>query len=113
MLVAEDRVGEAFAIGEMLDEGRAVVGDGDDAEAPGFKLRALLFQLDELGFAEGSPVGGADKQEKEAFGSAEIVEVAEAAGLVGELEGGDALADGGAGFHVLVEVGEGVEALGE
>jgi hypothetical protein len=55
------------------------------------------LQLHELSFAVGSPIGGAEEEQDEAFGTLEGSEGAGLAGLIGESEGGDLLAGVGAG----------------
>ena len=55
-----------------------------------------MFQLDELGFAIGSPVGGAEEYNHRAFGPEQAGESAGLAILILELEAGQLAAERGA-----------------
>ena len=48
---------DALALGEGVQDGFAIVADPGQAQAELAKLVFVLFQLDELGFAVGSPIG--------------------------------------------------------
>ena len=110
--VGEEGIGERLAAGEVGEDRGGVVGDGGDANAAAFELLSLLSQLDQLGFAVGSPVGRTHEGEQEAVAAGEGAEVAGAAGLIGEAEGRDAGAGGGSGGEVFAGGGEWAKARG-
>jgi hypothetical protein len=92
-----------LARAEIGEQDRAVVRDGGDPEALACELRLRLFQL-ELGFAVGSPVGGADEHQKETFGPAEGLERLQFPELVDNFEGGNPGAHCRTRFHVFINV---------
>ena len=81
----------------MAEDFDGIIAERGDGEALSGEGLFLLFQLDQLGFAPGSPVGGAVEDEDEAFGAFEGVEGLGAAVLVSGGEGGDGLSGGGTG----------------
>ena len=87
--VGEEGIVELLAGEEVAPDGGAIVADGQDIHAELADVRELLSQLHELGFAVGSPIGGADKQEEESSGAGTLGEVGQ--------EGADVFAEGGAG----------------
>src|SRR5271169_2366815 len=54
---------------------------------------ARLFQLNELAAAVGSPIGAAAEDQQQAIGSREVTKASVPAGLVGQREFGNFLAD--------------------
>lgn len=95
--VGEQRDGDAAAPGEMAEDFDRIIAERGDGEALFREGLFLLFQLDQLGFAPGSPVGGAVEDEDEAVGALQGVEGLGAAVLVASGEGGDGLSGGGTG----------------
>jgi hypothetical protein len=89
--------GDVAAPGEMAEDFDGIIAERGDGEALFGEFGFLLFQLDQLGFAPRSPVGGAVEDEDEAVGSLEGIEGPGAAVLVGGGEGGDGLTGGGTG----------------
>lgn len=60
-------------VGEKFQDFFRVVADGRQLEALFFKSRDSALQLDQLPFAEGSPVGGTEEEENGAVRSFEAV----------------------------------------
>jgi len=108
--VRQQREVDVHALGEVLEDLGAVIGDDGEAETLGGQLVFLFRQLDELALAVGSPIRGADEGEHEAIGSTERFQALRLAVLIGEREGRDSGADFGAGFHVLSGLRNGAEA---
>jgi hypothetical protein len=81
--------GDVAAPGEMAEDFDGIIAERGDGEALFGEFGFLLFQLDQLGFAPRSPVGGAVEDEDEAVGSLEGIEGPGAAVLVGGGEGGE------------------------
>jgi hypothetical protein len=82
------------AVGEEFQDFLGVIADGRELDALLFEPGVCALQLDQLPFAEGSPVGGTEKEEDcavRAFQSFERLHVAEfvARGKIGSF-----LADG-------------------
>lgn len=95
--VGKQRDGDAAAPGEMAEDFDGIIAERGDSEALFREFGLLLFQLDQLGLAPGSPVGGAVEDEDEAVGALEGVEGLGAAMLVAGGEGRDGLTGGGTG----------------
>ncbi len=51
------------AVGKILEDSRGVVADSSQAKTSFPNLRVVGFQLDQLGFTEGSPIGGAEENQ--------------------------------------------------
>jgi hypothetical protein len=58
-VIPEQRESDLLTFREILQQGRAVIGDGSDAQPLTRQIGLRVFQLDELGFAIGSPIGRA------------------------------------------------------
>ena len=58
-----------MAVAEKFQDVGGVVADGGKLDALLFKSRNRILQLDQLPFAEWSPVGGAEKEENSAVRS--------------------------------------------
>lgn len=50
-----------LSVRKVLEHGHAVIADRGQIEALGADITDMLFQLDELGFAERSPIGRTEK----------------------------------------------------
>jgi hypothetical protein len=80
--IGEQWISDAFALGEGLQNGDGVVAERGDGESALPVSILLLFQLDELGFAERSPVGGTHEQKRQAVRAAQVFEGAGLGGLI-------------------------------
>ena len=94
--IGEQRVRDLLALGEVGEGGRGVVAERGDAVAEFANGFGLYAQLNELGFAVWSPVGGAEEENPEPFGAAEGGKVAAFARGVEGCKGWCRGADGGA-----------------
>ena len=79
--------------GEMLQDWSAVVADRSDSVSTPRERFPVLFQLDELGLAVGSPVGGAMEQQKCALGAFDGIERVPLVRLIGRFKTRNACAD--------------------
>ena len=95
--VGEERESDAAAGGKGGEDLWGVVADGGEVEAALLEFTEMDLQLHELSFAVGSPIGGAEEEQDEAFWALEGGEGAGLAGLIRESEGGDLVAGIGAG----------------
>ena len=91
--IRQHRKMNAGAVREALQHSHAVIADGGHAQPAPREFRFLLFQLDELAFAERSPVGRADEHQHQALRPAQSGEGLPLAVLIGGCEIGDVRAD--------------------
>ena len=54
-------IGNMLSVRKVLEHPHAVIADRGQIEALGADITDMLFQLDELGFAERSPIGRTEK----------------------------------------------------
>jgi hypothetical protein len=87
------------AIGKILQNFFRVIADGDELDALFFKPRYRGLQLDQLPFAEGSPVGGTKEKQDCAVRTLPGAESLHVAGLIVQRKGRSVLADGEADGH--------------
>ena len=80
--VAQQRKAEFLAVVKPLEYIEAVISHGGDLHADPFEPGAPLFQLNQLGLAEGSPVRGAAQHQQHAAVPGKRFEVAGHAVLV-------------------------------
>ena len=85
---------DSAALCKTIQHLRTVVADGGNSEAKLLEFILVLFQLHELGFAERSPVGGAEEQDYGALRPEQAVEAAKLAILVRQFKSGHAGAGG-------------------
>ena len=83
-----------MGIGEEFQNFFRVIADGGQLKALLFESRDGALQLDQLPFAEGSPVRGTEEEENGAVRSFEAVERLHTAKLVMNGKSGGFLADG-------------------
>ena len=81
------------ARGEMLQNRSAVVADGSNSVSAPRQCLPVLFQLDELGLAVGSPVGGPVEQQKCALGAFDGIERVPLVRLIGRFKTRNVCAD--------------------
>src|SRR5438552_4138612 len=87
--IGEQRETNVFPVGESLHDIDAVVADRRKTEAPLLDTRAVLFQLDQLGFAVRSPIGRAIENEQRALGTQDRTQRALRPVLIGQPKIGD------------------------
>lgn len=92
-LIRKERVGDAILIGEAGQRLDRVVADGEGGVAVGRQLGLDLLQLDELRFAEGSPLGAAVEHDHGPPAGPRRVEVDVPARLVRQPDVRETLAD--------------------
>jgi hypothetical protein len=81
------------AVGKELEDRVRVIADGGQLEALLFKSCGGVLQLDQLLFAEGSPIGGAEEKQDRTLGAAQRFECLQLSELVGDGEIGGFLPD--------------------
>jgi len=54
-------------VGEVLEDRLTVIADGCDLDATCFEPLFRVLQLDQLRFAEGSPIGGTEEKQNRPF----------------------------------------------
>jgi hypothetical protein len=99
--IREQGVGNVVAVGKIFQDLFRVIADGDQLDALFFKPRHGTLQLDQLPFAEGSPIGGTEEEEDRAFRTLQGVESLRVAGLIAEREGRSFLTDRETDGHQL------------
>ena len=99
--VGEQGVFDLVPVGKIFQDGCGVVADRRQLEALLFKLRNGALQLDQLPFAEGSPVGGAIEEKHRAVLALQAVESLHTAKLVGHGKSRSFLPDCQANRHRL------------
>ena len=89
----------ATALGEVLQDRGGIVADGRQGQALFPESFFVLFQLDQLGFAVWSPIGGSDKDEHQSLLAHQGLDRLLLAGLIlqGERRHGRSLPDAGIG----------------
>jgi len=92
--VGEERVLDLAAISEVGQGGGLIVAERGDAVAELADGLGMVAEFDQLGFAEGAPVGGAGEEDPKALWTAEGGEVAGLAGLIDGIDGRGLGADG-------------------
>ena len=89
------------AIREKFQDFLAVIADGGEFNALLFESRDCALQLNQLPFAERSPVGGTKKQQNRTVRPSQRVEGLHAAELIVRRKGGSLLTDGKSNGHGL------------
>ena len=74
----------AASIGEVLQDCRRIIADGRQSHALATQRLGVLIQLDQLGFAERSPVGGAVEHHHQALRPAQRFESLRLSVLIGK-----------------------------
>jgi hypothetical protein len=97
--VGEQRVIDLMPVGEKLQDFFGVITDGGKFDSLLYESRISILQLDQLPFAEGSPIGGAEKQEHGPIAALERVEGLHFAKLITHRESWSLLSDGQTNQH--------------
>jgi hypothetical protein len=82
------------AVGEEFQDFFVVIAESGKLDALLFESRKSGLQLDQLPFAEGSPIGGTEKEENGAVGTFECLKGLCVTKLIVRGKGGSFLADG-------------------
>ena len=84
---------DVFTVGKCFEHGDAVIADGRQPQSLRSDLLPILFQLDQLGFAERSPVGRAIENQQSAFWAEDGTKRLDGPILVLQAECGNTFAD--------------------
>jgi hypothetical protein len=97
--IGEHRIVDFVAVGEEFQDFFGVIADGGEFYALFFEPRIRALQLDQLPFAEGSPVGGTEEEKDGAVRASQSFESLDVAEFVARGKIGSLLADGEADGH--------------
>jgi hypothetical protein len=103
--IRKQEIGNMLSVRKVLEHGHAVIADRGQIEALGADITDMLFQLDELGFAERSPVGRTEKYEQCPFRAKDTFQVLQSTVLVRRLKRRHGRTDLRAGFDGLLRPG--------
>jgi hypothetical protein len=98
--VGEQWKGDPCTVGKVGEKLDSVVADRRDPDTALGEVPLLLFQLDQLGLAVVSPVGGSIKEQQQTVGPAQILERPHRAGLIPGLESGNRFTNLGTGWDL-------------
>jgi hypothetical protein len=95
-------IGNMLSVRKVLEHPHAVIADRGQIEALGADITDMLFQLDELGFAERSPIGRTEKYQQGPFRAKNTFQVLQSTVLIRRLKRRHARTDLRAGFDGLL-----------
>ena len=100
--IRKQKISNMLSVRKVLELGHAVIADRRQPQALFTDIAEMLFQLDELGFAEWSPVRRAVKDQQRAFRAKNGLQVLQSTVLIRRLKRRYSCADFRAGFDCLL-----------